>query len=396
VARLTLCRQQQPGHPRLNSSAANKQTSQSSRVCPAGCNLSAGPRIMFAMETVSDIALVGAGPLGIEIAAALSRAGLSYVHLEAGQIGATMQWWAPGTRWFSSNDRISIAGVPLMTPLQEKASREEYLAYLRSVVEQFNLQIDTYTRVVAIERINDEFILRTRRSIGGKLLGGERRFRVQKIILSTGGTEKPNLIHVPGEDLPHVSHYFQDPHIYFRRDLLIVGGRNSAIEAALRCHRAGASVSLSYRGPAIDSKDIKYWLYPEFSSLVKAGKIGSYFDACVTEITSTHVKLRHPAGETSLVPADFVLLMTGYAADMSLATMAGVELTGDQAMPTYNSHTMETNIPGVYVAGTAIAGSQRRYKIFLENCHVHVDRILAHLTGEQPEEHERIYDRPEA
>jgi thioredoxin reductase (NADPH) len=347
------------------------------------------------MNNPLKIGLVGAGPLGIEIAVALKKAGLSYVHVEAAQIGATMQWWAPGTRWFSSNERISIAGVPLMTASQEKSSREEYLAYLRSIVEQFDLDIHTYTRIIGIERTAEGFTLHARKSVGGQNIGSGHTFHVDKLILSTGGTERPNLLHVPGEDLPHVSHYFHDPHTYFRRELLIVGGRNSAVEAALRCYRAGAKVSVAYRGAAIDAKDIKYWLYPEFSSLVKADKIPAYFNAVVREITPTHVILQQADGQTLPVAADFVLLLTGYLADMALATMAGVETAGDQQVPTYNPHTMETNVPGLYIAGTAIAGTQKRYRVFLENCHVHVERILAHLTGVPLKEHAKVYERPE-
>jgi thioredoxin reductase (NADPH) len=340
---------------------------------------------MWGMEVKTDIALVGAGPLGIDIAVALQRAGLSYVHLEAGQIGATMQWWAPGTRWFSSNDRISVAGVPLVTPQQEKATREEYLAYLRSVVAQFGLRIETYARVTAIERSAAEFVLTVRKNVGGIMSGAERVYRVRKVILATGGTERANRLGIPGEDLPHVSHYFAEPHTYFGRRLLIVGGRNSAVEAGLRCHRAGAQVAFSYRGEAVDAKDIKYWLYPEFSSLVKTGKIVGHFGTEAIEITPEQVLLaqvhRREAAATA-VPADFVLLLTGYVADMSLARMAGVELDPNREVPVFHPETMETNVPGVYVAGTAVAGTQRRYKVFLENCvHAHASRILGHFLA---------------
>jgi thioredoxin reductase (NADPH) len=362
------------------------------------------------MEKSTDILLIGAGPLGIEMAVALQRANLSYLHVEAAQIGATMQWWAPGTRWFSSNDRISLAGVPLATPFQEKATREEYLAYLRSIVTQFNLQIDSYTRITHIERAPDNtFLLRAKKSIAGQLLGEEQTYRAKRLILSTGGTERPNRLHIPGEDLPHVSHYFHDPHTYFNRSLLIVGGRNSAVEAALRCHRAGAKVHFSYRRPQVDAKDIKYWLYPEFSSLLQSGAITPHLGTIPSKITPTHVTLVQTASSTdSQIPheqfrapscaIDFVLLMTGYVADMSLATAAGIHLTTDQELPLYNPDTMESSTPNVYVIGTAIAGTQRRYKVFLENCHIHVPRVLAHLTN-QPAPAALptpTYDRPES
>lgn len=342
-----------------------------------------------------DIALIGAGPLGVEMAVGLKRAGLSYVQIEANQVGATMQWWAPGTRWFSSNERISIAGVPLETPQQEKATREEYLAYLRSVVMQFGLKIETYTRVVGIEREGDKYLVRVQRNIGGKLTGEEQDYRARRVILSTGGTERPNLLKVPGEELPHVAHYFRDPHTYFGQRVMVVGGKNSAVEAALRCYRAGAKVLFCYRGAELDAKHIKYWLYPEFASLVKSGSIQAFFGRNVAEIKPDHVVMTGPGG-LEAAGADFVLLMTGYVADMSLAKMAGVALNGPNEVPTFDAETMETNVPGVYVVGTAIAGTQRGYKVFLENCHVHVERVVRHLMGRGGHVDERVYERPES
>ena len=239
------------------------------------------------------------------MAVGLRRAGLEYVHFEAGQVGATMAWWAAGTRWFSGNERIGIAGVPLGTAFQEKATREEYLAYLRGIVEQFDLEIRTYTRVTAIRGLGmaggraGGYLLTVRHALHET--APEETVAVDKIILATGGTAGPNMLGVPGEDLPHVSHYFRDPHAYFRQRLLVVGGRNSAVEAALRCHRLGARVHLSYRGAALDAKAIKYWLYPEFSSLVKSGKIAAHFNTVVHSIAPDHVVLA-PAQQTTGSP----------------------------------------------------------------------------------------------
>ena len=349
--------------------------------------------MMCRMNRQYDILLVGAGPLGLEVAVGLKKAGLDYVHVEAGQIGATMGWWATGTRWFSSNDRIAIAGVPLVTPGQEKASREEYLAYLRSVVEQFDLQIQTYRRVVGIERQGDVFHVTVQSALQPEAL--PETVTARRIILATGGTEKPNLLNSPGEDLGHVSHYFRDPHAYFRKRVLIVGGRNSAVEAALRCHRAGANVTFSYRRDTIDKESIKYWLYPEFIALCKTGKITAHWHTLPTRITPEAVTLQNGDGTTLDVSADFVLLLTGYCADMSLCAMAGVTLEGERQTPTFDPETMQTNVPGVYVAGTAVAGTQHGYKVFLENCHVHVERIVAHLSGQPVHVAETKFDRPE-
>jgi bacillithiol disulfide reductase len=325
-------------------------------------------------ETNPTIAIIGAGPIGLELAVALKSAGLPLLHFDARQIAHTISWFAPQTRFFSSNDRIAIAGVPLQTADQSKASREEYLAYLRSIVQQFDLQIRTFEPVTNIERQGANFRLTTPRG----------QYAASKIILATGGTERPRRLNIPGENLPHVSPYFQDPHTYFRKRLLIVGGRNSAAEAAIRCHRAGALVSLSYRAEKLDTASIKYWLTPEITGLIDSGKITAHLATTPVEITPDHVTLRRSDGSTHKVPADFVLLLIGYEADMTLCKLAGVELLGDGQVPRFDPATMQSNVPGVFVAGTAVAGTQQRYKVFIENCHSHVWKIVAALTGAAP------------
>ena len=202
--------------------------------------------------------------------------------------------------------------------------------------------------------------------------------------------------------MPHVSHYFQDPHTYFRQKLLVVGGKNSAVEAALRCHHAGARVSLSYRRAALPAKSIKYWLMPEIVGLLDAGRVGGHFGTVPTKITPTHVTLEscgpdlRPAGDPVEVPADFVLLLTGYEQDNALLDLAGVSLGGPDGCPTFDERTMETNVPGLHVIGTATGGTQERYSVFLENCHVHVDRVLAAAQGAARDVVAPTYAAPES
>ena len=331
------------------------------------------------MQTlVTDVAVVGAGPIGLELAVALKRAGIDYQHFDARQIGYTVSWFAPGTRFFSSNERIAIAGVPLQTPDQGKASREVYLAYLRGVVQQFDLHVNTYEPVVAVERIDGGFLLKTRP------MSGERLCRARRVVLVTGGTDRPRRLNVPGEDLPHVSAYFQDPHAYFRKRLLVIGGKNSAVEAALRCHHAGAQVTISYRQAELSPKSIKYWLLPEINDYIRTGKMTAHFNTVPTQITPSHVTLRSTLADddsTTVLAADFVLKLIGYEQDNALLRKAGIEVGGDCGAPVFDPHTMQTGVPGLYVAGTAVAGTQDKYRVFIENCHVHVDRILASLTG---------------
>jgi len=329
----------------------------------------------------TGVILIGAGPIGLEMAVALKQAGIDYTHLEAGQIAQTVSRFPKMTRFFSSADRIAISGVPLQTADQSKATREEYLAYLRNVVQQFNLEVHTYERVTHIERINDSFMIQTDHS------GETRQYEAGNIILALGDMARPRLLHIPGEDLEHVSHYFDEPHRYFRKRLLIVGGKNSAVEAAIRCHRTGAQVAISYRGDRFDPERVKYWLLPELESLIQTKQITFYPNTVPRAITPTHVTLG-PAtdiiDDPFQVEADFVLLLTGYQIDPTLFQMAGVELLGDDHTPTHDEQTMQTNVTGVYVAGTATAGTQTRFKLFIENCHVHVPRIIASMTGQSP------------
>ena len=248
--------------------------------------------------------------------------------------------------------------------------------YLRTVVELFDLQVRTYEPILDIKRNDGTFHLTTEHR------GDTHRYRARHLILATGGTDHPRRLNIPGEDLPHVDHYFRDPHTYFKTNLLVVGGKNSAVEAALRCHHAGANVSMSYRRNQLPEKSIKYWLMPEIQSLFKSERIKSYFDTQPVEITPSHVLLERPAtGERFKVPADFVLLLIGYEQDNTLFKCAGVEIRGDCGVPVFDAHTMETNVPNLYVAGTAVAGTQEKYQVFIENCHVHAERIVAAITG---------------
>ncbi len=326
-----------------------------------------------------EVAIIGAGPVGLEMAVCLKRAGVDYVQFDAHQIGYSMTWWPRNTNFFSTTERLAIAGVPIQNNHQQRITGEDYLAYLRGVVEQFDLQINTYEPVTSLERDGDDFLLST------APLSGEQQFRCRRVVLAIGDMHYANKIEIPGEDLPHVSHYFRDPHDYFRQRLLVVGGRNSAVESALRCWRAGAQVAVSYRKAHFDER-VKHWLLPDMEAQVEAGTIIFFPETIPLEITPTHVVLQSVAtGETTIHKTDFVLLATGFRGDQSLLEMAGVELRGENRVPVFNEETMETNVPGVYLAGTVAAGIQQRYTIFIENAHEHVGKIMADLTGHWPE-----------
>jgi thioredoxin reductase (NADPH) len=357
-----------------------------------------------------DVAIIGAGPIGLELAACLKRAGVDYIHFDTQQIGYTLTWWPRNTSFFSTTERLAIAGVPIQNNHQQRITGEEYLSYLRGVVELFDLQVNSYEPVIAIKLQGDLATERTERIEQGRIdsfsehsvaesfmlttrpLAGERHYYSRRIVLALGDMHWPNRLGIPGEDLPHVAHYFRDPHDYFRRRLLIVGGRNSAAEAALRCWRAGARVTVSYRRARFDQQRVKHWLLPDIEAQIEAGTIGFLPETTPVEITPTHVVLLPTSdgqlngGAPIIHETDFVLLNTGFRGDQSLLEMAGVELRGENRVPVFDPATMETNVPGVYLAGTVAAGVQQRYSLFIENCHEHAGRIVQSITGHWPDQ----------
>jgi thioredoxin reductase (NADPH) len=326
-----------------------------------------------------QVAIIGAGPIGIELAVALKRAGVETLHFDAHQIGHTISWWPRHTPFFSTTERIELAGFPIPNTDQGRVTGEAYLAYLRAIVETMDLKINTYEPVVAIHNNDEEFILVTHPP------SGEVHYRADKVIIAIGDMHRPNLLGIPGEDLPHVDHYFVEPHRYFRKKLLIIGGRNSAAEAALRCWRAGAQVTISYRRTTFDERSVKHFILPDLLTQIELGTIAFLPETVPLEVRPALVVLQASDGKTFQQPADFVLMMTGFLGDMGLLQAAGVNLVGESLAPQHNPETMETNVTGIYLAGTVAGGERKkRYTYFIENCHVHVTRIVHHLTGEWP------------
>ncbi|MEL7483382.1 MAG: NAD(P)-binding domain-containing protein [Planctomycetota bacterium] len=349
--------------------------------------------------TTADAVIVGAGPIGLEVHAALKAAGATVRHLEAGAIGHTMTWWAPRTTFFSSPDRIAICGIPLAVEGQGKATGDDYVRYLVNVTRQLDLDVETFRAVTGIRKIGDDFevdVARSAAGVGGheqmprsrdKLQSGHEanpvdQVHAKNVILTTGNMHAPRRLGVEGETLPHVSHYLGDPLRYFGRRVVIVGGKNSAVEAAIRLHRAGAHVTIAYRREAFDAERIKYWLLPELEWLIEKGRVGFEPSCTVERIEDDRIVLTR-AGETIEREADFVLLLTGYVQDQSLFDQLGIERIDPDSTnrPAYDHATMQTSVPGVYVAGTACGGSQQRARVFIENSHLHVDRICRAITG---------------
>lgn len=335
-------------------------------------------------EYETDVAIVGGGPLGIEMAIALQELGVDYLLFEARQIGHTISTWPPNTRFYSTPEHVALAGFPVQNLDQLPITGEQYLAYLRTLVEYFDLNLHNYEPVQKIERVGTGFQLQTRTQ------SGPRAYRCKQLILATGGMARPRLLGIPGEDLPHVSHYFPGPHPYFRRRVLVVGGKNSALESALRCWRGGAQVAISYRRPEFDYDIVKPHLSGDMSARLEKSEIKFLPATLPVEITPDAVTLAcvdddfQPTGETMRHETDAVLLLTGYEANMELFRQAGVELAGPEQAPVYNERTMETNVPGLYVVGTAAGGTQDRFRYFISTSHDHVARICRAITGQLP------------
>ncbi len=352
--------------------------------------------------TSLDMVVVGAGHIGIEMAVQLKQEGYTFRHFEAGSLGSTIEWWAPETVFFSSSDRIAISGVAIQNSSQTKASREEYLSYLRAVVRQFDLSIETYTRVLSIDRSDKGYTLTVAKSYHG--VGGPAEIKsgmhfddstiekvnTKRIVLVIGDMHRPNMLAVEGENLPHVSHHFLEPHRYSGSRVLVVGGMNSAVEAAIRLVRVGAKVSFCQRKLEFDPARIKPWLLPELKSMIRNNSLRYLPGHCVKRIESKHAVLVKTAPHEDPVPeitidADHVLLLTGYKQDPDLYQSAGITLQEPHLKPVYNPMTMESNQSGIYLAGTGAAGTQVGKVIeFIETSHIHIKKIIAHLKGEPP------------
>ena len=339
------------------------------------------------------VLVVGAGPIGLEAAIELRRHGIRALVVDAGAIGQQILQFPPATRWFSSPERLSIGGIPFATPSAEKGTREEYLAYLRSVVDAFKLEVSTYRRVDAIERLEGGGGFRVRTTA---LSGLKEELQVPTVVLATGGTARPRSLGIPGDELPHVHHSIGEPHRFHGRRLVIIGGKNSACDAAVLAYRCGASVTLCHRGEGIHER-VKYWIKPELEAMLKSGQVQGRFGVVPVRIDRSGIVVRNiDSGVEEMVEADDVLLAVGYESDQSLLRSLGVTLHGPEESVDHDPDTMETNVPGVFVAGTVVAGTQARFRVYIENSHVHAKRIAAALTGGVPPVEPAYNELPES
>jgi thioredoxin reductase (NADPH) len=321
--------------------------------------------------SVRDVLIVGAGPSGLATAIAARQQGLDYVIVEKGVLVDAIYRFPVHMVFFTTPELLEIGGLPLTSP-NDKPTRLEALRYYRRVVDTYGVQISFHETVTAIEREGDVFAVTTRDQSGVT-----RARAARAVVLAIGYYDHPNYLGVPGEALPHVAHYFDDAHPYYRRRVVIVGGKNSAAEAALELFRGGAHVTMVHRRPAL-GESIKYWVKPDIENRIKEGSIAARFSTRVTEITPTHVVTEHE-GQTERIPADAVFLLTGYHVDTDLLRGAGVRVDPETLKPDYNPDTFETNVANLFVAGGAIAGRQTG-TIFIENGRFHGEKVIKVLA----------------
>jgi thioredoxin reductase (NADPH) len=322
---------------------------------------------------VRDVLIIGAGPAGLATAIAALKNGLTYQVVEKGVLVNSLLNYPTEMIFFTTPELMEIGGMPFVSPY-DKPTRLEALRYYRRVTEAYKLEVQFGERVVAIAREegvpdrDGSFVVDTHSDRGVR-----RSFRGRTVVIATGAYDIPNAIDVPGEDLPHVSHYYTQPHPYFRKRVVIVGGKNSAAEAALDLFRAGASVTMVHRWPMF-SESIKYWVKPDIENRIKESSITARFNTRVVEIRPTSVVVEHD-GEVTEIPADAVFLLTGYLSDTTLLRNAGVDINPETCGPVFDADTFETNVPGLYVAGAVVAGIQSG-RIFIENGRFHGQQVI--------------------
>ena len=319
-----------------------------------------------------DVAIIGAGPCGLAAAISARRAGLDALVFDAECVVSSITHYPTYATFFSTAEKLSLGGLPFITT-GGKPSRRDALAYYRAVVRYFEIPVRQYEPVTRIDGFDGAFAVRTNRR------GAEHATNARAIIVATGYWGSPNRLGVPGEDLPHVTHAYREGHYAFQQNAVVVGGGNSAAEAALDLWRAGARVTLVHFGPTFDKK-IKPWVLPDFTNRVAEGSIGAIWNNRVVEIGPENVTLRSADGTISAIPADHVFLMTGFAPNVDLLRQVGVSIDPATGIPRHDPTTLETDVPGVFIAGVVNAGYDAN-KVFIENGRFHGDQIVAKLLG---------------
>ncbi len=326
------------------------------------------------MSDFIDLAVVGAGPCGIAVGAAATTAGLQATLYDKGCITNSLVNYPYYMTFFSTARKLEIAEVPF-TIADSKPTRKEALEYYRRVVEYYDLDVRQYEEITSIKGQRGDFLLHTKARSGA-----ESTVRAKAVVVATGGFHEPNYLDVPGEDLPKVKHYYQEPYPFYDQDVLVVGAGNSSVESALETYRAGARVTMVHLFDEID-RGVKPWVVPDIQNRLQKGEIEVYWRHRIQEIGPTTVVLQNvDSEETVEIPNDWVLAMTGWRPDREFISGLGIDIDEETGIPSHTPDTMETNVPGIYIAGVLAAGYNAN-KIFIENGKLHGPKIVEAMVA---------------
>ena len=304
-----------------------------------------------------DVIIIGGGPCGLSAAIELQKIGLKALVIEKGNIVNSIYNYPTHQTFFSSSIKLSIGDIPFITA-KDKPKRNDALVYYREVVKMKNIKVNNYELVKQVNKTFDGFLVET----------NKRKYCAKNVVVATGYYDNPNMMGVDGENLPNVFHYFKEGHPFFRKNVVVIGGKNSAVDAALELERAGANVTVVYRGSDY-SPSVKPWILPGFESLVKSGEIKMHFESQVVNITENSVTIEQNGG-TIQIQNDYVFAMTGYHPNHSFLAEMGIVIDEQSGCPLFNEETMESNIKGIYIAGVIAAGNNAN-EIFIENGRFH-------------------------
>jgi len=320
------------------------------------------------LENLYDVIIIGAGPIGLACGIEAKKAGLKYLIIEKGCLVNSLYHYPLNMTFFSTSERLEIGDVPFISH-GPKPNRAESLEYYRRVCSTWNLTVKLYEKVEAVVSENGTHNVATTKG----------NYNAKAIILSLGFYDLPYLLNVPGEDLPKVKHYYDEPHPYFGQNIIVVGAANSAVDVALETYRKGANVTMVIREPSI-LDTVKYWVKPDIENRIMEGSIKAYFNSDVLEVKPLSVTIKTPAGAKE-IENDFVLAMTGYQPPFKFMESCGVKFQDDEFhTPVYNEKTMETNVKNLFLAGV-VCGGLKTNKWFIENSRVHAEMIMEHLRN---------------
>lgn len=315
-----------------------------------------------------DLLIIGGGPIGLACGVQARRAGLTYLIIEKGTLVNSLYRYPANMTFFSTSERLEIGGIPFIS-VNAKPTRNEALEYYRRVAESCQLHIHLFETVTEVRRDEDRFVVQSDKG----------RYQARNIALATGFFDVPALLYVPGEDLSKVTHYYKEPHFYYRQKVVVVGANNSAVDAALETWRKGADVTMVVREADIGAR-VKYWARPDIVNRIAEGAIRAYFNSEITRIEPHQVHLRTPEGPIQ-IDNDYVIAATGYRPDFEFLEQLGITLSDDgRRAPVCNPETQESSQPGIYLAGV-ICGGLETHVWFIENSRVHAERIVADIAG---------------